>query len=179
MEMLNVKTRCSICDKEKRAVRCEGCLQLFCYDHLTCHRKELTKQLDHIEANRDIFRQTLHEQRNHPEIHSLIKQINKWEHDSIKTVQETANECRQVLIQHRNEHFNDIETNLAKLTDELRDICQENDFNEIDLNIFDDKLKQLQKELDKISNISIQHDSTPLIHRISVVVSPGKLVNHV
>jgi hypothetical protein len=67
------KARCVTCDKEKSAVRCEGCLQAFCYDHLTDHRQELSRQFDEIEVNRDLFRQTLTEQENDPQKHALIK----------------------------------------------------------------------------------------------------------
>ncbi|CAF4368303.1 unnamed protein product, partial [Adineta steineri] len=54
-----------------------------------------------------------------------------------------------------------------------KDIHQENDFNEIDLNQFNLKLKQLSQELDKLSTISIQQETTPLIHKISIFVSTG------
>jgi hypothetical protein len=64
----------------------------------------------------------------------LIKQIDKWKKDSIQKIQQTAEECRQILLQHTNEHFNQIEINLAKLTDHLRETRQENDFNEIEIN---------------------------------------------
>ena len=43
-----------------------------------------------IEIDRELFRQTFTEQTNK---HSLIKQINKWEEDSI---QHTATECKQL-----------------------------------------------------------------------------------
>ncbi|CAF0819187.1 unnamed protein product [Adineta steineri] len=174
-----IKSRCITCDKEKRTVRCEGCLQLFCYDHLTDHRQELNKQLHHIELNLAVFRQTLNEQTNHPQIHSLIKEINKWEEESIHTIQKTAMECREVLLKHSNEHFNDVEINLTKLSEQLKDIHQENDFNEIDLNQFNLKLKQLSQELDKLSTISIQQETTPLIHKISVFVSTVKAISSI
>jgi chromosome segregation ATPase len=173
------KSRCSICGKEKRAVRCEGCLQLFCYDHLTDHRQELTKQLDLIEVNRDLFRQALNEQRNHPQLHSSFKQIDQWEEDSIDIIQQTANDCRQILIQQTTKNIHQIEIHLSKLSDHLRKIRQENDFNEIDLNQLEEKLKQLAEKLDKLSNFSIQQDSKPLIQNISVVVSPSKLVSYI
>src|ERR1700722_19715067 len=61
------ETRCVICNKENSTVTCEGCLQIFCYDHLTNHRQELGDQLIEIENNRDSFRQTLNEQINDPQ----------------------------------------------------------------------------------------------------------------
>src|SRR5690348_2978021 len=56
------KARCVICEKEKSTLRCEGCLQTFCYNHVADHRQQLSKQFDEIEVTRDLFRQTLTEQ---------------------------------------------------------------------------------------------------------------------
>jgi hypothetical protein len=173
------KARCVTCGKEKSAVRCEGCLQIFCFNHLTVHRQELSQQLDEIEINRDLFRQTLNEQTNDRQKHFLIKQINKWEKDSIEKIQQTAEECKQILRQHTIEHFNQIEINLAKLTDRLRVTRRDDDFNEIEINQLKQKLTQLTKELDQPSNISIQQDSTALINKISVVVFSSKCFNYI
>jgi hypothetical protein len=169
------KGRCITCGKEKRVVKCEGCFEFYCYDHFTDHRQELIQQLNQIEINRDLFRETLNEQTNRSEKPLLIKQIDQWEEDSIKLIQQTANDCRQLLIEHTNTNTQQIQIDLDKLTDEIKQIRQENDFNEIDLNEFIDQLKKLSTELDKPSNVTIQQDSTSLINRISVVVSSGEL----
>jgi hypothetical protein len=168
------KGRCIKCDKEKSAVRCEGCSQLFCFDHLPDHRQELSIQLDEIEVNRDLLRQTLIEQTTNPKKHSLMKQIDQWEEDSIKIIRQTANDCRQLVLQHTTDHINQFEGNLVKLTDRLRQTRQENDFNEIDLRELKQKLIELTEELNKPSNVSIEHDSASLINKISVVVSSRK-----
>jgi hypothetical protein len=169
------KGRCIICEKEKSAVRCEGCLQIFCRIHLNDHCQELSQQLDEIEFNRDLFRQTLNEQIKNPQKHFLIKQIDQWESNSIEIIQKTARECKEKLFQYTNEHFNQIEINLNKLTNQLRETRRENDFNEMDLNQLKEKLSKLEKELDQISNISIQQQSTSFIEKIFVVIgSSGK-----
>ncbi len=80
------KSRCITCGKEKSAVRCEGCLQTFCFSHLNDHRQELSVQFDDIEVNRDLLRQILIEQTTNPNNHSLIKQIDQWEEDSIRKI---------------------------------------------------------------------------------------------
>jgi chromosome segregation ATPase len=168
------KAQCVICNKEKSAVRCEGCLQIFCRIHLNDHCQELNKQLDEIDNDRDLFRQTLNEQINNPQKHFLIKQIDKWEFDSIKTIQQTAKQCRDQIFQQTNEHFKQVEMNLSKLTDQMREIHQENDFNEIDLKNLKQKLTKLEKQLDQIPNVSIREDSETFIKKISIVISSGK-----
>ena len=103
MATTNGKTRCVICDKEKATLRCGGCLQEFCYKHLGDHRQNLNKQLDEIEVNRDLLRQTINEQTANPKINSLIEQIDKWEEDSIRKIQQTLPRYNtfHTLISHR------------------------------------------------------------------------------
>jgi len=175
----NGKSPCSICGKEKRAVRCEGCFQLFCYDHLIHHRKELNKELDYIELARDLFREALNEQRNCPKKHSLIKQIDQWEEESIKIIQHSAKKCRQLVIQHTTKNIVQIDINLSKLSDQIRKNRLENDFNEIDIEQINQKLSQLQLQLEQPPDVLIQQDSTPLINKISFIPSAaGESVKH-
>ncbi|CAF0819241.1 unnamed protein product [Adineta ricciae] len=173
MSSVSGKSRCIICDKEKRAVRCEGCLQLFCYDHLTDHRQELNKQLDLIERTRDLFRQTLSEQLTHPQIALYAKQIDQWEDESVRVVRQAAVECRQLLVEHTAKNVHNIEANLAALSDHLKRIRQENDFNEVDLDMFKQKLKRLGEKLQNLPHISISQDPAPLIYRFSATLSNG------
>jgi len=168
-----VKNRCVICNKEKASVKCEGCLKTFCYNHISDHREELNKQLDEIETTRDLFRQTLTEQTAEPRKHLLIQQIDGWERDSINKIRKTADEARQLLLQHTTKYVTTIETKLAKLTDQIQHNRQENDFVEADLNHWKEELKRLTDELDKPSNIIIRQDTTPLVTKILIDV-PGE-----
>ncbi|CAF4194042.1 unnamed protein product, partial [Adineta steineri] len=165
------KAQCVTCGKEKSTVRCDGCSQPFCYNHLVDHRQELDKQLDEIEVSRDLFRQTLTEQSAKPENLTLIKQIDEWEQDSIDKIRQTANEARQTILQHSTKYLTDLETKLNTLTKELRESRAENDFVEADLQRWNTQLTEMNNELDKPSTISIQHGSTPLISTIHVNAS--------
>jgi hypothetical protein len=169
------KTRCVKCDKEKATMKCGGCFEDFCYKHLGDHRQELNKQLDEIEMNRDIFRQLLIQQIEQPNNHILIQQINEWERNSIKIIQQTAEETRQVLLKNTNKYIPQVEIKLNKLTDQLRESRQEDDFNEINLRQFQEELNRLTKELTKPSNISIREDSISFINKISVHISDNDL----
>jgi hypothetical protein len=173
------KSECVTCGKEKSAVRCEGCFKIFCRTHYTDHCQGLSVQLDEIQVRHDLFRQTLTEQTTDPHKHPFMKQIDEWEKDSIKIIQQTADECRQLLVQHTTKHINQMEVNLAKLTDQLKQIRQENDFNEIDLRHLKENLTQLTEELDKPANISIQQDFGSFINKMSVVVSQGEQITQI
>jgi hypothetical protein len=163
------KAHCITCGKEKVAYKCEGCSQNFCINHLNEHHQLIIKQFDDLENKRNIFRQNLTEQITYPQKHSLLKEINQWEKDSINKIQQIAEETRQLLIKYTNEYMNQIEIRLIKLTEELKQIRQEDDFNEINLNQLNQKLQQLEEELDKPSNISIQQESSTFINKIFVI----------
>ncbi|CAF1059489.1 unnamed protein product [Rotaria sordida] len=170
--MVKGRATCSICGKEKIAYKCGGCSRDYCFNHLEEHRQTLGKQFDEIENDRDQFHRALVERKEVQKPFPLIQQVDKWEEDSIKKIKQTAEECRQTLIEHKNKHFIEIEKKLSQLTEQLKENRQENDFNEIDLDGFKMKLTKLTEELDQQSNIRIQQDSTSFINKLSVIVSP-------
>ena len=106
--MATSKTQCFTCDKFLITYNCKGCSQDFCFNHLTEHRQTLGKQFDEIENDRDQFQQILIEQKQDPTKHFLIQQINQWENDSIEKIKQTANECKQILIEQTNIYSNKI-----------------------------------------------------------------------
>jgi chromosome segregation ATPase len=166
------KTECITCGKEKVAYKCEGCSQTFCFNHLADHRQILIKQLDDLENERNLFRQTLSEQSNHQQTYSWIQQINQWEKDSMDKIHQTAEEARQLVLKSVGDNRNDIEMKLRKFTEELKQIRQEDDFNEIHLNRFKRKLKELEEQLNKPKHISVkQENSSAFINKISVLIT--------
>jgi chromosome segregation ATPase len=169
------KSRWITCGKKEPA----GCSQDCSYNHLTHYRQQLSQQLDQIEVNRDRLRQTLTDQTTDSKKYLLIEEIDEWEEDSIRIIQQTAEECRQLVIQHTTEHIHQIGANLMKLTDQMKELRQHNDLNEIDLEELQEKLIKLSEELDKPPNISIQHDSGSLVNKVSVVVSSRKYLNYI
>ena len=171
------KGRCLICKKEKATTRCHGCSEDFCFNHLVEHRQELSQQFDHLENQRNLFRQTLTEQTKNPQKHVLVQQINQWEKDSINKIRQTAEEAREMLLKYTDEHTNEVEMKLNKLTEELKEIREENDYNEIDLNEMKKKLNELEGKLNKPSNVAIKQDSSPaFIEKISVHISSGEFL---
>jgi len=165
---------CDACGKVKGISKCEGCSKIFCYNHFGDHRQELNKQLDDVEVSRDLFRQTLTEQTANPARHTLVQQINDWERSSIKRIRETANEAREMLLEHTTKYISEIEFKLNKITDQLRQSRQENDFVETDLRQWKEQLTQLTNELSKPSNIRLQEDSQPLVTKLYVNTTSGK-----
>ena len=161
---------CFICKKERLTYKCDGCSKRFCKQHLKDHENELELELDQIENERNIFRQTLSEQAKQPNKHKLIQQINQWEQHSTNKIQQTAEENRQFIFTQMKEHFKKIEIDLNLLTNEIKEIRHESDFNELNLIDLRNKLEILQKKLNNPENISLKEDnsSSSLINSIYV-----------
>ena len=168
------KTQCVSCGKEKIAYKCEGCSQTFCVNHLADHHRELGLRLDDVEHQRNVFRQKLTELTNDPQMQMLMQEIDQWEINSIALIQQTAEEARRILANHAAENIRKIEDKLVRLTEELKITRDENDFNELHINQFKEKLQELEEQLKKPSNISIRHDPSSFIGRISIAIAPGK-----
>jgi len=171
MAMANSKAQCSTCNKEKSTYICTGCYKHFCFAHLTEHRQMLNKQLDEIINDHDQFQQTIIQQKQNPTNPSLIEQIDQWEISSIDKIKQTAQECRQTVIKHKNKSIDDIENKFVKLSQQLKKIHEENEFNETDLNDCQLKLKQITQELIQSSHISIQQDTQSFINKILIISS--------
>ncbi|CAF3945493.1 unnamed protein product [Adineta steineri] len=171
MATANNKTQCFVCNTEKNTYNCKGCSNEFCFPHLTEHRQIVDKQLDEIINNHGQFQQTILQQKQNSHNSSLIEQINEWEIDSTHQIQKTAEECRKTLIKLTQTLIDDVEKKFIKLSQKLKEIREEDEFNEIDLNNFQLKLTQITEEFLQSSNISIKDDSQEFIKRISVISS--------
>ncbi|CAF1148163.1 unnamed protein product [Adineta steineri] len=54
------------------------------------HHQKLIEQIDEIENHRNLFQKKFIQHKQNLEEHSLIKQINQWEHDSIIKTKQTT-----------------------------------------------------------------------------------------
>ncbi|CAF1040229.1 unnamed protein product [Adineta steineri] len=144
MATANVRVQCSICNKGNTTYICRGCSNDFCFQHLTEHRQIPNRQLDEIINDHDQFQQTIIQQKQNS---SLIQQINQWEANSILQIQQTAKECRETTMKLTQKSIDNIEKKFTELSQKLKEIRQENEFNEIDLNHFQLKLKHITEEL--------------------------------
>ena len=78
-----------------------------------------------------------------------------------------------------NKHFEKIEIDLNLLTNQIKEIRQESDFNELNLIDLRNKLKILQEQLNNPENISVReaNSSSSFINRIYVNIGDRKLTN--
>ena len=174
MATVSTKRICSVCNKSKISYNCQGCSKLFCLDHLSEHRKNLSRELEEIQNDHDQLRQDLNEQTTDPTKHSLIKQIDRWEIESINKIKQHAQLCREKLLKSSARLLHGIEEQLNNFAQQIKEIYQENEFTEVDLNDLKQKLQKLHEQLHRPRDISIRQQSTSFIHKISVLKSLGK-----
>ncbi|CAF0766953.1 unnamed protein product [Adineta steineri] len=177
MAMANNKTYCFTCNKEKITFSCEGCSKRFCLTHLTEHQKNLSDELNHIINDYDQFKQIINEQKQNLQNHSLIKEINQWERNSIEIIQQKAQNCREFVIKSSEIFINDIEIKFNSLSEQIKELYKENEYNEINLNYLKNQLIETTEEFNDPSNISIKEDSQSFINEISIISSKKSKFN--
>jgi seryl-tRNA synthetase len=169
MATSHIQTKCSICNQETCTFICTGCSTGFCFHHLTEHRQTLQTKLQDIQNDFNQFRQTIIEQINQPEKRSTIEKINQWEINSIEKIKQTAKECREILSNYTNTILDEIKLKLDDPNEQPIITEGKNDFNEIHLNKFQEKLNQLkEKLLDQSKNILIKQPAISFINQIYI-----------
>ncbi|CAF1382653.1 unnamed protein product [Adineta steineri] len=169
MAMTTNKTHCFICNKDKITYPCEGCSQRFCLMDLTKHRQILNNELNHIINDYKQFKHRFTEQKPNPRDLSLIDQINQWEIDSIDKIKQRAKNCREIITASLQTCMNDIKMKFNELNKQLKQIKNENEFNEINLNYLRNELIKIREELNNSSIMSIEQDSQSFINEISII----------
>lgn len=170
------KIACATCGKGRGTSKCEGCSQIFCFNHFVEHRQELHKQVDEIIIHHDLVRHMLSERIENVEAHPLIEQIDRWEQKSIRKIQKTAEQARQSVLTHSNDHMQKIDRNLKCLTEQLRNSREDDDIIETDVCRWRQELEELTEQLNKPLKLAMEQNSTALIHKIEVTIS-GKQKN--
>jgi hypothetical protein len=163
------RNRCATCRKDRASVKCFGCSEDFCSEHMIIHREMFNTQLGHIETARDRCRQAIKDQKANPPTHPLLQQINQWECDAIAKIQQTAAEARQTLLEHTVDHVRLLEVDLSKLTNQLSRGRAQNVFHEIHLQEWTEQLRWLSEKTEKPANIYLREDSkSRFINKIHV-----------
>lgn len=162
------KILCAICNKAKGIYTCRGCSKDFCSKHSIDHRNELSKKLEEITVTHDLIQQKLDQQMKDPQQYSLIEKIKQWEEESIVKIRKVAEKIKSELLEYAIEYTNQMKKDLHSLTNDLRQGHAEDDFNEIDIKQWTQKLEELKKELVNPTTITIEEDPTPLVTNIRI-----------
>ena len=119
---------------------------------------------------RDLFQQTLDQHTTHPQNNLLIEQVNRWEHQSIEIIKQTAHEMRQTLSHRFTENINLSKIKLDQLTQQFRESREEDEIIEGDLHRWNEQLKQLTQQLNTQtpSNIILRQTEISLVNKMQI-----------
>ncbi|CAF1454512.1 unnamed protein product [Adineta steineri] len=173
MAMVNNETHCFICNEEKITFPCEGCSKEFCSVHLTEHQ-QILNELNHIVINYNELKERISKQKQNPIDHSLIEQINQWQIDSIEKIKQKAHEYKEILIESSQTCITDTEMKFNSLNEQMKQIHQENELNEINLEYLRNQLLKMRQQLNKSSKVFIQENSQSFINDVSFILLKPK-----
>ncbi|CAF3472615.1 unnamed protein product [Rotaria sp. Silwood1] len=166
MVITTTKTSCVKCKKVKNTIKCSGCSQDFCFDHIVEHRNELNEQFDQCEDQFNEIKIKIEAQKIEPQNNELMKQIDIWEIESIEKIRQIANEIRYELSSYIIDFTLDLDLKMKQLTEELIQCRKENDFSDLEIQRFNEELKQLKDILNNSTDFIIEQDSTTFINKI-------------
>ncbi|CAF1261954.1 unnamed protein product [Adineta steineri] len=172
--MTNNKTHCFTCNKDKITYPCEGCSKNFCLMDLTKHRQILNEELHHIINDYNQFKQRFNEQKPSSHDLSLIDQVNQWRRNSIDKIRQKAKDCIEIIVKSSQTFLNDTEKRFNDLSEQIKQLQRENEFNEINLNYLRNQLIKMREELNNPPKTSIIQDCQPFINEISIIALEKK-----
>ncbi|CAF5125542.1 unnamed protein product [Rotaria sp. Silwood1] len=135
------KTSCIICKKSKMTVKCSGCSKDFGLNHISEHHNELSQQLGTIEDQFNDLKLEMDEQKSNPQKPELMKQIDKWERESIEKVRQVADEVRRELSSYIVTFATNLDFKLKQLTQKIIQCRKDNDFADQEIQVFNEELK--------------------------------------
>ncbi|CAF3508776.1 unnamed protein product, partial [Rotaria sp. Silwood2] len=147
-------------------MKCSGCSQDFCFDHIAEHRNELSEQLGQCEDQFNEVKIKIEEQKTEPQKNELMKKLDKWEIESIEKIRQMANEIRHELSSCIVEFITDLSLKFQQLTEQIIQCRKANDFSDVEIKFFNEELKRLKDILDNPSDFTIEQDSTTFINKI-------------
>jgi hypothetical protein len=162
------KKQCVTCSKNGGIMTCDGCQQSFCGKHSVEHRQELTNQLDGIMQEHDLLQQELGQSSID---NSLLKQINKWEKESITKIQVAAKVARADLQQILDRSKEQLSKACHDIAVNLHSSREADDFSENDLNQWIEQLKELKLEITSPLSLKLIEDEQSKISLIAIQCS--------
>lgn len=154
---LATKKTCSICHQQKDVYTCRGCQCSFCEEHVDEHRTNLSRDIEHLIDDFDVLGRDLEQEHESQNLQTIV---NDWEQRSIAKICLAAENVRFELSQWL-ERNNDTKQSFDEVLQEIR-VCQKSeDFNEIDLKRWTQKLDEFRRQAEVLPIVQpIDNDET-------------------
>ncbi|CAF1207158.1 unnamed protein product [Rotaria sordida] len=159
------KKQCILCNKIGGILTCDGCQQAFCGKHVIEHRQQLNIELENIMQEHDLIQQDI---RLSIDNDLLLKEIDKWEKESMKKIQLVAEKARINLKQILENSNNKILKTCQDVASKLLSAREAENFSEIDLKRWIEQLNELKSQTKLLSMIHIVEDNKSPIYLIEI-----------
>jgi len=143
---------CAKCNKSFGACYCTGCKTYFCFKDFLDHRNQLKNEIDRV------FEECINLQGNIIEAverndyqSPVLATIDEWEKATIEKVKKAAEQARRQVVTILNTKRVEIPNEFKKLTEELVQRKESEDFVEHDLTRLKEKLRQLDENVKELA----------------------------
>jgi len=168
------KFSCKLCPDDRRKnlciANCIGCKDVFCFDHLIQHRRDLTNEIDQLIKQHADMKKKSFSQLN---IDQHLEYIDKWEYETIELIHQHTKDVKEKIFSIFNTYKTDLKQYYTILGKELNDKKISNTFFERDITSFSQRIEQLDKEINHVNKIL--HNIS--INELNQVVNKYNLVN--
>jgi vacuolar-type H+-ATPase subunit I/STV1 len=143
---------CSMCEKGAGAYFCIGCKKHFCKKDFHNHRETLNNELYGYIEDRNTLQEKISKPNQQKNICSpLLLQIDEWQQQTIEKVKQAAEQARQQVMQILNSKGTEITSEFEKLSQELIQLKETEDFTEQDLKRLKQTINRLNEDLKQLA----------------------------
>jgi hypothetical protein len=168
---------CKLCSeattKNLCIANCIGCKDLFCYEHLIEHRKQLSIEFDelihrHTDINEKTFTQL--------NINQHLEYIDKWEKETIELIHKHTIYVKEKMLAIFNTYKLELKKCHTMLGKELEDKRNLNTFMERDIMDLTKQIEQLNKEIQMMSKVIHQMGNSELNQIVKQISLPTNTI---
>lgn len=158
---------------EQRAITsCDGCAKRFCMQHFTEHRALLDNELKELTKDHDLIKNAFADQQKHGDAYELLKQVQKWEIDSIERIKKRAHALRVELTRFGENYTADVKHKFEHLSKDFTKWKEESDCIEDDLIRWRQEINDLKVNFSTPVSISMEeYQDDPLIMNPSINIA--------
>lgn len=160
------KDHCIICGRSNGILSCHGCRLTYCGKHVLKHRQELGEQLQNIMYDHELLRDDIEETANK---YFYYQKIDKWEKETIKKVQLSAQSARDDLRQILEKSRRRFLRNSHEITSQLKSSWKADDFAENDISKWAKQLNEFRGEIKSLYSIQFIEDQRHPIYPITFI----------
>lgn len=162
---------------EQRAVTaCDGCAKRFCMQHFTEHRTLVDIELNELTKGHDHIKNAIESQQKHGDAYELLKQVNKWEIDSIDRIRKRAQELRVELTRFGEDYTSNVRQRFEQLSKEFIRWRDDSDCAETELVRWRHEINELNRHFSTQTSVSMEeYQDDPLIMNPTIIIAIKEL----